>query len=50
MILEAKALLKSERLTIQQISEMLNFANQSFFGVFFKRATGRSPKSYREEI
>lgn len=50
VILEAKALLKSERLTIQQISEMLNFANQSFFGVFFKRATGRSPKSYREEI
>ena len=50
VILEAKALLKSERLAIQQISEMLNFANQSFFGVFFKRATGRSPKSYREEI
>ena len=37
VILEAKTLLKSGRLTIQQISEQLNFSNQSFFGKFLKR-------------
>ena len=46
VILEAKTLLKSGRLTIQQISEQLNFSNQSFFGKFFKRCDGRSPKEY----
>lgn len=46
VILEAKTLLKSGRLTIQQISEQLNFSNQSFFGKFFKRCAGMSPKDY----
>ncbi len=46
VILEAKSLLKSGRLTIQQISEQLNFSNQSFFGKFFKRCAGMSPKEY----
>lgn len=46
VILEAKTLLKSGRLTIQQISEQLNFSNQSFFGKFFKRCAGISPKEY----
>ena len=45
--LEAKALLKSTNMTIQQISDELNFANQSFFGKYFKRLTGVSPKEYR---
>lgn len=31
VILEAKALLKSRKYTIQQVADMLNFANQSFF-------------------
>ncbi|MFS2722854.1 AraC family transcriptional regulator [Bacteroides thetaiotaomicron] len=46
VILEAKTLLKSGKLTIQQISEQLNFSNQSFFGKFFKRCAGMSPKDY----
>ena len=46
VILEAKTLLKSGRLTIQQISEQLNFSNLSFFGKFFKRCAGMSPKEY----
>lgn len=46
VILEAKTLLKSGRLTVQQISERLNFPNQSFFGKFFKRCSGMSPKEY----
>ena len=43
VILEAKTLLKSGRLTIHEISEQLNFSNESFFGKFFKRCAGMSP-------
>ena len=46
-ILEAKTLLKSGRLTIQQISEQLNFSNQSFFGKYVKGHLGTSPIRYR---
>lgn len=49
VVLEAKALLKSTKLTIQQISDELNFPSQSFFGKYFKRITGMSPKEYREQ-
>ncbi|MDR1345566.1 MAG: AraC family transcriptional regulator [Bacteroidales bacterium] len=48
VILEAKALLKSTNMTIQQISDDLNFPSQSFFGKYFKRIVGVSPKMYRE--
>ncbi|MDR1526537.1 MAG: helix-turn-helix domain-containing protein [Dysgonamonadaceae bacterium] len=47
VVLEAKSLLLATDLTVQQISEELNFPNQSFFGKYFKRMTGLSPKSYR---
>ena len=47
VILEARAMLKSSDYTIQQIATSLNFPNQSFFGKYFKRATGMSPKQYR---
>ncbi|MDR1631918.1 MAG: helix-turn-helix domain-containing protein [Dysgonamonadaceae bacterium] len=47
VILEAKSRLRATNMTIQQISEELNFPNQSFFGKYFKRMTGMSPKSYR---
>ena len=46
VILEAKALLKSNKYTVQQVCDMLNFANQSFFGKYFKKRTGMSPKAY----
>lgn len=45
---EARAMLKGTNLTIQQISYQLGFPSQSFFGKFFKRVTGLSPKEYRE--
>jgi len=45
--LESKALLKSTNMTIQQISDELNFPSQSFFGKYFKRVTGMSPKEYK---
>lgn len=48
VILEARALLKSSDMSIQQIAEYLNFANQSFFGKYFKHYIGMSPKTYRK--
>lgn len=47
LILEAKILLKSTNLTVQQISDSLNFPSQSFFGKYFKKHVGASPKAYR---
>lgn len=47
VILEAKVLLKSSNLSIQQISDELNFASQSFFGKYFKKHIGSSPKDFR---
>lgn len=46
-ILEAKAMLKSTRLTIQEISYELNFATPSHFGRYFKHHTRFSPLQYR---
>lgn len=47
VVLEAKALLKSTNMTVQQISDELNFSTQSFFGKYFKRYVGMSPKEYK---
>lgn len=47
VIIEARAMLQSSDMSIQQIATSLNFPNQSFFGKYFKRATGVSPKQYR---
>lgn len=49
VILEAQALLKSTNLTIQQISDVLNFQSQAFFGKYFKRLVGVSPSEYRKK-
>lgn len=48
VILEAKVLLKDKSLTINQISDMLNFSDQSVFGKFFKSCTQTSPLEYRK--
>ena len=47
VVLEARALLKSTNMTVQQISDELNFPSQPFFGKYFKRRVGMSPKEYR---
>lgn len=47
-ISECKALLISTSMTIQQISDELNFPSQSVFGKYFKRLTGMSPREYRK--
>ena len=46
--MEAKALLKSANMTVKQIIDELNFSSQSFFGRYFKRIVGVSPKEYRK--
>lgn len=48
VVSEACALLKGSNLTILQISQELGFPSQSFFGKYFKRIKGVSPKEYRE--
>ena len=48
VMIEAKVLLKDSALSVQQISDRLNFPNQSFFGTFFKRHSGMSPNAYRK--
>jgi len=48
-VLEIKRLLKHSELTISEICHQLNFKDQSYFSKFFKKVTGLSPNSYREE-
>lgn len=49
VILESKILLQNKELTINQISDTLNFPNQSGFGRFFKKSEGVSPLEYRRK-
>jgi AraC-like DNA-binding protein len=48
VITEAKVLLKSTDLSMKEISDALNFSNQSFFGKYFRQQTGVSPSVYRK--
>lgn len=48
VIMEAKIMLAESSLTIQEIANKLNFANQSFFGKYFKHLTGYSPSNFRK--
>ena len=50
VMLEAKVLLRDQSRSIQEISEILGFPNQSFFGTFFKKLKGLSPSAYRNTI
>lgn len=50
LLIEAKALLKTTDLTIQQISVQLNFPSQSHFGKYFKNHTKLSPKEYKNRF
>lgn len=48
VILEAKTMLKTKGTSIKDVSNKLNFANQSFFAKFFKQHTGYTPKEYKD--
>lgn len=47
VLLEAKIMLRSTNLSVQNIADELNFPSQSTFGKYFKSNTGVSPKDYR---
>lgn len=47
VILDAKTMLRSGKYTVLQIADELHFPNQSFFGKYFKEATGVSPKKWK---
>ncbi len=50
VILEAKLMLRTTGMNVQEISSALNFSNQSFFGKYFKHLTGTSPRDYRSKL
>jgi AraC family transcriptional activator of pobA len=50
VILEAKVLLQNQSYSVAQISDFLNFSDQSVFGKFFKSNTGITPLEYRKSI
>jgi AraC family transcriptional activator of pobA len=50
VILEAKVLLQNKTLTVSQVSDLLNFSDQSVFGKFFRANTGVSPVEYRKKL
>lgn len=48
ILLEAKVLLQNKTLSVAQISDSLNFSDQSVFGKFFKTHTLQTPLAYRK--
>lgn len=50
LIRQAKSLLSSTSLSIQQIADRLGFQNQSHFGTFFKRNTHLNPSAFKATI
>lgn len=50
ILLEAKVLLRSQEYTVQQIADILHFADQSVFGKFFKKNAGVSPLEYKRRL
>ena len=49
VIRQAKSLLASTTLPVQEIADHLGFQNQSHFGTFFRRFAGLSPTTYRKQ-
>ena len=50
LALEAKRLLAHDTQSAEQISNVLNFSDPSYFGRFFKREVGVSPKTFLNQI
>lgn len=49
VMLEVRVLLKNTTKSIKEITEELNFPNQSFLGKYFKERMGVSPSEYRKD-
>ncbi|MDD3406233.1 MAG: AraC family transcriptional regulator [Paludibacteraceae bacterium] len=50
IILEIKIQLQSTNYTVQEISQRLNFSDQSVMGRFFKQQTGLGAMEYRKSL
>ncbi|MCQ6957710.1 AraC family transcriptional regulator [Mucilaginibacter aquariorum] len=50
VILEAKRMLINKDVTVQEISNYLNFADNSYFTKFFKKKEGLTPDEFRKKI
>lgn len=50
LVSKAEFLMQQSDITIKEISNKLNFPDQSSFGRFFKSNTGQSPKEYRKRL
>lgn len=50
LMLEIKTTLQTTNLSLKEIAERYYFPDQSFFGRFFKKHEGVSPKEYRSRI
>ncbi|MDR2223613.1 MAG: helix-turn-helix transcriptional regulator [Flavobacteriaceae bacterium] len=50
IIIEAQLLLANSTLSIAEIADSLQFNTTSFFGKFFKRNVGCSPRAYRKQL
>lgn len=50
VILECKAMLKTEGDSVKNVCNRLNFANQSFFAKYFKQHTGMTPREYKNKL
>ncbi|MFR7879724.1 MAG: helix-turn-helix domain-containing protein [Butyricimonas paravirosa] len=49
LITQASLLLRNPDYTLQQIADRLHFCDQSSFGKFFKKHTGKTPATYRAD-
>ena len=50
IVLEAKRLLINQALTISQVSDQLQFTDNSYFTKFFRKETGSTPERWREGV
>lgn len=49
VVIEAKMMLRYTTMSVQEVSNSLNFPTQSAFGKYFKQQVGVGPKQYRVE-
>lgn len=50
VVMELRVLLHNPNLNIKEITEIMNFPNQSFLGKYFKEHVGLSPLAYRKTL
>ena len=48
LLVDARNLIKHTNMNVKEISDTLNFPNQSYFGKWFKNLTGLSPLEFRK--